>query len=211
MKFLIDTGASSSFINPEFINPQDFKETNPIVITTILNQHKLNQEITLPNFIEFNQPGETRFLIFKFHGYFDGLLGLDVLTNLGATVDLANKVLITRNSILPLEFKPNFMSEKYIVPANSKLIAKLPVDVQNGDIYIKNIVIKPAVYISEGIYTARDWYSSIEVVNFSNLDQEIFLEQPLKVESFTNLNYIEVNNFNIDCLKIHYPEQTLGI
>lgn len=197
LKFLIDTGASSSFINPEYLQPEDFEEIKPIVITTILNHHKINKRITLPNFLEFNQPGETSFLIFKFHGYFDGLLGLDTLSALGATVDLANKLLITQNSSLPLNFKPNYMSENYIVPPNSKIIAKLPVDIENGDIYIRNTTIKPGVYIPEGIYCSKGWYSHTEVVNSTNTDQKLFLEQPIKVEPFAT-KYVDIN-LNMSC------------
>lgn len=139
-----------------------------------------------------------KFLLFKFHGYFDGLLGLDILTSLGAQIDLANQVLVTKNSRIQLQFKPNFMSNKYSIPSNSKLIVKLPVDIQEGDILINNIEIKPMVYITEGIYYSKDWYSYIEVTNLSNNDQILLLEQPLKVTKFTPNEFLEINNFNIE-------------
>lgn len=198
LRFLIDTGASSSFINPEFVHPRDLLNTDPIEITTILNKHILNKEVFLPTFVEFNQPGELRFLAFKFHAYFDGLLGLDALTLLEAKVDLANKMLITKNSKIPLKFKPNLMSKNYTIPPNSKLVVKLPVDVENGNIFINNTEVKPKLSIPEGIYFAKNWYSCIEVINSSEHNQTLLLEQPLKVEKFTNDNFTEVNNFNIN-------------
>lgn len=152
----------------------------------------------MPNFIEFNQPGTTRFLVFRFHGYFDGLLGLDSLTALGAKVDLANKLLITKNSKLPLLLKPNFMSQKYILSANSKTIVNLPVDVEEGDILINTTYIKPHLYIPEGVYKAVKWYSNLIVINTSNSSETLFLEQPLKVSEFNKHNYCGLNNFEIN-------------
>lgn len=168
-----------------------------------MNKHTLDREVTLPKFREFRQPGKIRFLIFRFHGYFDGLLGLDILTQLGAKVDLANQTLITKNAIIPLQFKPNFMSKKYKIPPNSKFIVELPVDVQFGDVYIKKTEINPNINISEGLYHVRDWYSLIEVTNSSNIEQDLFIEQPIKAESFSPENFTEINNFNI-----HYNHNT---
>lgn len=198
MKFLIDTGASSSFINPEYTQPEDLIETTPTVITTILNKHILNKKIILPNFIEFNSPGELTFLVFQFHNYFDGLLGLDALTQLEAKVDLANQLLITRNSTIPIQFKPNFMSQKYTIPPNSKFITKLPVDIRNGDIFIPSTEFKPGLYTSEGIYKSNDWYSIVEVINSHNYEQTLLVEQPIKVTKISSTEVCELNNINIE-------------
>lgn len=104
-----------------------------------MNKYELNKEIILPNFSEFNQEGKMRFLIFKFHGYFNGLIGLDILTTLDAKMDLANKTLITNNAVIPVLYKPNFMSQTYSIPARTKFIARLPVNVQSRDIYMRKL------------------------------------------------------------------------
>lgn len=197
LRFLIDTGASSSFINPEFIHPDDVLNCSPIKITTIFTNHTLNREILLPKFVEFNQSGKLRFLVFKFHAYFDGLLGLDALKSLRAKVDLANQTLITENSKIPLKLKPNLTSKHYGIPPNSKLVVELPVDVESGNIYMHNIEIKPKLTIPEDIYLAKNWYSHFEVINSSETEQTLFIEQPLKVEKFTSDKFTEVNNFNV--------------
>lgn len=96
----------------------------PIIITTILNKYELNKEVKLQTFAEFKQPGELRFLLFNFHNYFDGLIGLDILSQLEASIDLGNNKVVTKNATIPLKCKPNFSSGKHIIPSNSKVIKK---------------------------------------------------------------------------------------
>lgn len=152
LRFLIEIEASAPFLNPEFVHPNDLEDVNPITITTIFDQHSLNKRITLLSFLEFNQPGECSFLIFKFHKYFDGLLGFDILSKLGAKVDLENKTLITKNATIPLLYKPNFTSAKYTVPRNLKTLAKLPVDIRSGEVYLPKTEMTRNLTVSEGIY-----------------------------------------------------------
>lgn len=201
MKFLVDTGASSSFINPKYTNPKDVIECRKTTITTILNKYDLNKKIILPTFIEFKQPGEFTFLVFNFHNYFDGLLGLDILTQLEAKVDLLNKFLETKHSKIMLHFKPNFTSGKHIVPSNSKIIVKIPVDVKNGDIIVDNTEINDALHIPEGIYHAENWQSLVEVINTSEKDTILYLEQPLKVTIYNCQEHIEIFNFETQSQK----------
>lgn len=198
LKFLIDTGASSSFINPEFISPRDCQTCDPITITTILNKHSLNTKINLPFFKEFREEGDMEFFVFQFHNYFDGLIGLDILSELKATVDLGNRTLRTTNSTIPLQFKPNLTSGKILVPSFSKTIAKIPVDTRNGDFLMQKTFLEPNLYFSEGIYFAREWYSLIEITNTSNQEKIICIEQPIKTIPYNTQNFIEVNNINLN-------------
>lgn len=198
LKFLIDTGASSSFIDPKFINPLDIEKCTPITISTILNKYNIERKVTLPIFKEIQRSGTFTFLVFKFHGYFDGLLGLDSLTKIGAKIDLENKILSTKSVTIPLEMKPKFSSGKYIITENSKQLVKLPVDVEEGDIIVNTITLDNGLLISPGIYNAKNWFSTIEVVNPTGSDQSIFLEQPIKANAYNSQNFIELNNFNVN-------------
>lgn len=58
-----------------------------------LSKYDPNKSVTIPNFIEFNQPAKTRF--FRFHGYFDSRL--DALTKLASKIDLTINTLVTNH------------------------------------------------------------------------------------------------------------------
>jgi len=117
-------------------------------------------------------------------------------------MDLENFKLRTKWCSIDLKLKPNLSSEKYIVSANSKQIIEVPVDVDNGDIFINSLTINSFFKIAEGIYHAKNWYSFVEVANISDEDQVFFLEQPIKVQTYDSSNFFEVNftdfasNFN---------------
>lgn len=194
---MIDTGASSSFINPEFVDYRDIEKCEPMTISTILHKYDLNDTVTLPIFKELGKSGVFKFLVFKFHKYFDGLLGIDYLKKIGAKLDLGTNTLITGNISIPLQLKPNLSSEIYKIPPNSKQIVKLPVDKEEGDISLNTITLDNGLYISPGLYKANAWFSIVEIVNPTDDEKQIFLEQPIKTNEYKPSNYIEIHNFNI--------------
>lgn len=61
-----------------------------------------NYSITLPCFSEFQDPNDIKLFVYKFHDYFDGLIGLDLLEKWEAKIDLKDKILMTRNSVNPI-------------------------------------------------------------------------------------------------------------
>ena len=56
--------------------------------------------ITIPSFQEFNENEDITLFIYKFHDYFDGCY--DLLEKLESSIDLKNKILVTRHSRTPL-------------------------------------------------------------------------------------------------------------
>lgn len=192
----MDTGASVSFINPEYIPEKKQYNCEQVTISTAFNKYQINKKTILPIFKEFNQNGSIDFLLFKFHNYFDGLLGIDALTMLGANINLTTQTLKTKNAVNEIKLKPNLASIPIVIPGNSKILAKLPVDIENGDIYINKIELKPNIILSEGLYHAENWHSTIELTNYSQSEEKLCIEQPLKVEKYIASNHVELNNLN---------------
>jgi len=99
LKFLIDTGSSYSFIDPAII-PQESTSTldREIKITTVMDSYTLKMATTLPMPKEFGEQGEINLLLFKFHPYFNGLVGIDVPTKVKAKIDIKNLKLDTQSA-----------------------------------------------------------------------------------------------------------------
>lgn len=198
MKFLIDTGSNRSFINPSLICPYTIRKIPPIKMKTVFNSIFIDKEVNVKSFREFNSNEKINFLLFKFHNYFDGLIGLDILQQLSMKLDFGNSVLEVNSNLIPIHFKPNLKSKSYDVKPRTKIIAKIPVDVEEGDILIEEIPISQDLVISGGIYKCKNYYSPLEVSNISDSEQSFTIEQPIKAQLLLS-NYSESHNFYISC------------
>ena len=194
-KFLIDTGSNKSFIDSEIIaDKSDIKIINSIKLKTALDTHIINKQIILKGLKEFKTNEHLQFLIFKFHNYFDGLIGSEIMKKLGVRLDFKNSILETDDVKIKILYKPNLISKVYKVSSNSKILCNLPVDVKEGDIYVETNNIN--LIISEGLYTCKNWYAIVEVINESNEPIEFSVEEPLKVK-LVEKEFYEFNNYNI--------------
>lgn len=196
MKFLIDTGSNRSFIDPGLICPYTIRKIAPIRMKTVFNSILIDKEVNVKSFREFKTDEKINFLLFKFHKYFDGLIGLDILQQLKMKLDFDNSILEVNSNQIPLHFKPNLKSKNYDVKPRTTIIAKIPVDVEEGDILIKEVPIKPNLVIAGGIYKSVGWFAKMEVSNTSDSDQSFTIEQPIKAQPLQS-NYTESHNFFI--------------
>lgn len=69
----------------------------------------------------------------------------------------------------------------------------LPVNIKEGEFNCKEVEICKNVLVTEGLYTAKDNVSHMEVVNYSDKEQKIYLDSPLTVEEWKNEEFVEVN------------------
>lgn len=192
---MIDTGSNCSFINPNSLKYLKPIKIQPIEIKTLFTTQTIDQKTILRGLPELQSKQDLPFLIFRFHNYFDGLIGTDIIKQLGIVIDIKNSKLKCDNFYIPIHFKPNLMSRFYEVPSLSKQICYLPVDVENGSIHIKPTCLTSDLFVPEGLYYAQNWYSYIEVINKSSIPQTFVIEQPIKADSTEN--YRELHSFSI--------------
>jgi len=101
LKLLIDSGATNSYLIPAIVSKdQQLKFEENFVIKTPIGRHKINSYVKDIELQEIAKGESFDFLLFHFHSRFDGLLGMDILIKLGASLDLENLVL--RSPIGPL-------------------------------------------------------------------------------------------------------------
>lgn len=78
-----------------------------IEITTIMGSTPINKEVVIPAFKEFRTQEKLHFYLFKFHNKFNGLIGVNLIIQLGIKIDLLNKKLVFPNHQIPLNFTIN--------------------------------------------------------------------------------------------------------
>lgn len=105
MRFLIDTGASVSAINPDICGVNLKKSKEPFTIYTLNSKINFNYVVEIKPFEEFGPaPTKFQFIEYKFSNFFDGLIGNDILSLYQTKIDLTNKTLQVNNKILPIYY-----------------------------------------------------------------------------------------------------------
>lgn len=199
LKLLIDTGANQSFISPEAVQkyfnhlPLNYE---PFQITTVHATSKNDYSISLPCFSEFNETQDITLFIYKFHDYFDGLLGIDLLDEWNSTIDLKNKILITRNSTVPIQMYDSCNVNLYedIIPANSKKLIRVPVNAKDGEVFVESQIICNC-FISDCFTKVENNRGWVELSNPSSNDVIFSMDRPVEAVIFeVNSNSTEISS-----------------
>lgn len=136
--------------------------------------------------------------MFKFHDFFDGLIGFDTIKMLGAQIDAANSCIRTPNSIIQLNLRetPKKPVSCYEINSHEIVRINIPVNIDNGDILVPPRIIQNCEF-KETLTTAINGYAWTEVINKTNQDEFIELIEPIKVISFEKPIADKYDIFNI--------------
>lgn len=125
IKCLIDTGSTKSFIHPDIANKyfKDLIKIDPYLISTAhgTSREKYSINMPCPEKIFKLRNLRLKFHIFKFHKYFDCLLGMDNLSKLKVNINLEKREIILPHNTIKLEYK---RTEEY----NNHIVAKSPTE-----------------------------------------------------------------------------------
>lgn len=182
MKFLIDTGANKNYISPEHVNVENAKLEKGLKVTNINGTFEIDRSVS---FDPFSLNKKLKFYVFKFHQFFDGLIGYESLRDLNAQLDIGkNKLKIGRKTI---ELKKRF-PETQKINLNEQEIQFIKIKTLNeGDFIIGEERNMGDFSILPGIYNSKNNFACVAVKNHSKLNLEINVNEI----SFKNDEFIE--------------------
>lgn len=188
MKLLIDTGANQSFLSPEAVErfyghiPLNF---DPFEVTNVHATTRNNYSITIPCFNEFKEPDSIKLYVYKFHEFFDGLIGLDLLENWESKIDLKNKQLITRHSTNEIHMYNSRNVNLYedVITANSTKLVRIPINLHDGDALINEQMLSNCI-ISECLTTVKDNRGFVEIRNPTSHDLIFSMDRAIQAEAY---------------------------
>lgn len=102
------------------------------------------------------------------------------MSRLKATIDLVNHLLRTDTVQIPIRLKKNKTTEAYVIEPQTKTVVALPVNIEKGEFFCKEIQVLRNVVITEALYQASDNVSFMEVVNSGEEQHIIYLDSPRK-------------------------------
>lgn len=141
--------------------------------------------ITLPCFSEFKEENDITLFIYKFHDYFDGLIGLDLLNNWESNINLKDKTLSTRNAVIPIKMynSRNVNLYENIIPAQSSKLVRLPINTDDGDVFVPNQILCNCT-ISDCLTKVKDSRGLVQVSNETLNDVVFSMDRPIVGEMF---------------------------
>jgi hypothetical protein len=200
VKLLIDTGCYKSIIRPgiaEKYFPFDIYH-EPSKIKTSTGEKPIRFKAKTQAFPELNNDKIIEFLLFDFHEYFDGILGLKDLREMKLSINLVDKILT--NGIMKIPFyyrQPDETSHTVSLNSHEILKTKLPVNCNNGDVIILEQTIND-LYIPETLTTAKDGFALMEIHNRTDSRIDLILFEPLKTVHFSESNKERFEIFHVE-------------
>lgn len=196
LNFLIDTGANKSYINPEHVKRAS-KAKCPSVVTNKNGKFTIDRIVHANFFPEtFNE--KLPYHLFKFHKFFDGLIGYENLAKMQAKIDSSSHQLVIGEAKYPLsKYYP--CSVNFHEQTESMVLISTTADgsflIEDEINLTRNIKLQPGVYIAKD-NSATVHLSSSKRVKINNL-------QPFENERF-------MLNQNETLGKLNFPTNHLN-
>lgn len=191
IKLLIDTGSSRSIIKPRIVEKYfpNYIYESPVTIKTTLGSENVMYQANIPAFPEFNSNHNIRYILFDFHDYFDGVIGLDDLRKMNLNINLTNQKLTGNDIEIPFKYRETAETKlSFSVNPNERTMKKLPVNIINGEILINELYLGQ-LRIPEILTRAENGFAIIEVQNPTDKLISITLTEPLKATNFIDTAY----------------------
>jgi hypothetical protein len=133
------------------------------------------------------------FFVYKFHNFFDGLIGSDLLSSWEATIDYKNKLFNTRNACNDISVYDSRNANLYedIIPAGSSKLLRIPINTQDGEVIVNEQQISSCI-VGECLTTGKQNRGIVEVFNPTKNDVIFSMDRTLTAEMY-----------NIDCDSIN--------
>lgn len=185
LKFLIDTGSNKNYIAPDHVNIENCKDEFGISVNNIKGSHKIEKSAS---FDIFGIKKKVKFYIYKFHNFFDGLIGYETLRDLKAQLNIRTNSLKVGRKTFAL--KQKFSNNQKINLTEQEFQFIKVQTKQDGDFIIENEKHFGDYTFLPGLYSSQNNSAYIAIQNHAKAGFEI------------NTNEIEVENRDFEITKI---------
>lgn len=193
---MVDTGSTCSFISNKvadaFFAPFKFYEPFELISTHGVSEH--TEAIITPIFKLFKENQNSKFYVYDIDKFYDGLIGINLLRQLNAVIDLEKQLLITSKTEIPILFrdKSKFQSIIDLSPRTEQRVS-IPTNLENGEGIVEYTEFSQNVRMPAAIVKCENGYASTMIQNTSELNMLIKIDKPfdiIKCEYFNiNQNY----------------------
>lgn len=124
-------------------------------------------------------------MLFDFHEFFDGILGLDDLRDMKMSINLSKKTLTNNTTSIPFHYRqPKETDFKISINSFEILKTKIPVNCEDGEIIVQERNFSK-LHIPETLTYAKNGFALVEIQNRTNHRIDYTFLKPLDVINFT--------------------------
>lgn len=208
---MIDTGSSKTFISPRLVNKQflEYLEEDPFSVSTAhkTTNHKYSITVPLPKCFNIND--KQKFYVFEFNPKYDGLIGLDLLKKLNASVNVGKQVLETKNAAIPLHIPETNENKTKLfhvtLEPRTEVKVKIPIDKNINEGYIPQTVFANKLITPAALVRAENGKACTTILNMTDEKLTLELDKPLEINeielSSEQPNLLVTNKIQNDLLK----------
>lgn len=202
-KLMIDTGSMRSFISPrkayEYFSHAIRHEPFQVISTHASSSH--SEVIDIPLLPTFNSSEHHKFYLYDVDSRYDGVVGDDLLRQIGALIDLKRNILKTNTTIIPIIH--NGTSYEVRIAPRTEQRVKLPTDLHTGEGILEYKELHKGVRMPSAIVKCENGYATTVIQNCLDAEAVLTVTKPFKINVFekneSEMNFIEEKtNIEID-------------
>lgn len=191
LKFLVDTGSNKNYIDPSVLNSNSVLQPKPITVRNIDKTHNI-ESFTELQILSKIPP--IKFFVFKFHNYFDGLIGYETLKSLKANIITERNILELQGLTIPLNRKyPDSFAVK--LKPYEETVLRMPTVADEGEFLVEEAipVTKDAIVLP-GLYRAFNNFCYVLLKNIRDFPVQICPSHPIP----NSIHNFEISNIPPD-------------
>lgn len=197
INLLVDTGANQSYINPEHVK-SSHKVSHPAVVSNkngkFLVKHAINANM-FPEAYNETLP----YYVFKFHKFFDGLIGYENLSKMKAVINTEENSLVIGNKKYKLS---KYFPTSLNFHENETYLQNICTTSNGSFLVVEEINLTSNITLRPGMYEAID--------NRARVSLDIKeLKKPVDLHPFSNEHFITEQQ-NCTKFKLNFPDSHLN-
>ncbi|KAK9877350.1 hypothetical protein WA026_017747, partial [Henosepilachna vigintioctopunctata] len=204
IKLLIDTGCHPSLLRPyiaeKYFPNKIFKSETPIITCT--GQSKAHSKARIPIFNELKSLNKTldetiEFVLFEFHDYFDGILGMRDIRRMNLNIDPTNNILFNNQINIPFKYRNQFNTQSFEIPPHTSIMKKLKTSLPNGEVIIPDLSAN-SIKIFNSILKINNGYTNLEFTNPTSKTQLVKIDENFLQPFAKSFDSSQYECFHID-------------
>lgn len=150
LKFLIDTGANKNYISSDHVILENCLDEKNVTVTNINGTQSITKSASMDI---FGLKKKIKFYVFKFHKFFDGLIGYETLRDLNAIFFIRNNTLKISRKTFNLKKKYPDTQQVNFIEANHQFVKIKVPDTRDflieEEVDLNHFKVLPGLYRSE--------------------------------------------------------------